>query len=262
MNDTNTIDSYTERELAQIIRRVNALKAQDRSILKSLGHRESKRGKRRALALLIGDRNGGRISVSSLRWACSDEGLYETRGDRANFTQDMRKDAARGLWTEHTYKYGRTLSGHWELTEKGASLASRYANAVTPVDHATFVEKLVNTHKAIASSITITAKAATCAFCRGEIDDTDKVKCDCCANVLHATCHAEFWRRECRECDGEGHSVPYMGYRVHGPRHQILCTNCNGLGSIAKTKCINSGTTARCYGTYQIIATPTPPDGN
>jgi len=197
MNDNDTIDTYTERELASIISRVNALKAKDRTILKSLGHRDSKRGKRRALALLIGNRNGGQIRVSSLRWACQDEDLYTTRGDRANFTQDMRKDATRGLWTEHTYKCGRTLSGYWSLTEKGAALAGRYANAVEPSDRETLVASINATHKAVANSITITKKAATCPYCREIVTEHDKTHdfAECnkgCGVQAHAECIAEF----------------------------------------------------------------------
>ena len=246
---------FTEAELEVLTGRLSKLAEIDRSVLAKLGHRNSVRGKRRALAFLIGHESGGRIRVYKLRLACTREGIYSTRSHRANFTQDMRKDTARGLWTEHTYRSGRQLCGYWSLTEKGAELARRYAALVsaTPGEQRT---RLIETHKVVARSIVIRPKAASCPFCREAITDDDKAVCSgyaatrerynavtgyyqtvdlsgCgCGNQIHASCLIEFHRPR----------PSYGMARAYSNNHDDACVIAN--------------TTAYCQGRYKIIACP------
>jgi hypothetical protein len=234
--------TFTEEELDRLtqadrnaVQRANT--AVDRLALlparirKSLGHKTSKRGKRRALALLLGHQDGeGRIRVNRFRTACRREGLLETRGDIANFTQDMRKDstlnADRALWTIQTYRgYHRELSGYWLLTEKGARLAAEFGALVdTAQAEADAVEdkrfnaakatyrkqfegkraRLVKMGKLVSNSIKITKKSITCPYCREEMTPeavaTDYAECSKkCGTQAHASCVMEI-RDSKRRC--------------------------------------------------------------
>ena len=240
--------TFTESELARLTGYVETLRTIDRSVIRHLGHADSKRGKRRALALLIGHEYDGVVSVWRLRDACRREGIYETRGDRANFTQDMRKDGERGLWTVHTYKAGsRELGGHWKLTESGAHLASRYHEAVAHVEErnreikarnkkiVAAREIIVNVHRSVAKTIVVSAKAPRCPYCREDIVPTDRAKCDECGSEAHAGCLRAFGARRCvlanttAQCDGS-YKVIAKPEAVEDDDDDDTCSRCNGLG--------------------------------
>lgn len=240
-NDTADDDiGYTEDELRALLGKIERLAAVDRSILKSLGHANSKRGKRRALALLIGHENGGIVRVSRLRAACIREGLYDNRSDRANFTQDMRKDAERGLFTVHTFKTGgRTLGGHWRLTERGASLAARYHDAISPRDRR---EALIAARRAVRQSIVIRAsKAPRCAYCLEDVVESDKAECSKCGNQCHATCMDSIGRGRTRCALRRTASHCAGNYTVIAKpedweaEDDDTCTRCQGTKAIPQT---------------------------
>jgi len=259
------VATYTEEELQRLLGRVNRLDERGAAVRKKLGHKNSKRGKRRALALFIGHENAeGRIWVSDLRWACTRHDLYTTRSDRANFTMDMRKDCDRGFFEDHTYKgRRRRLSGYWSLTEKGARLAAEYAEAVG-ADTAARRKRLIETHRGVASTIKITKTTARCPFCREDIEgDTDKAVCGDCGNGTHATCLIEFRRRASRHCVLASTTAQCRGNYVvkaipgeesdYAPRG-IDCDTCHDMGWIYQ-----GGSAVDCPDCSAPEPEPTPP---
>jgi hypothetical protein len=202
------------------LRWAEALSKVSASALRALGHQDSRRGKQRAVALLLGHSNGGRIRAYSLRWSLSEQGIFNS----ANFAQDMTKDSnepaprgrgAEGLWSCHTYRSGRGLGGEWRLTERGSALAAEY---VRLVDSA--VERRIEVRKEVKETVkrtfVIRAKAARCAYCLETVTAEDRAVCQCGSEV-HALCLDEFGS------DG---------------------------------RCALRQTTARCGGRYKVIAKP------
>ncbi len=183
-------------------RYMSAVGRVNRSVLSKLGHRNSVRGRQRALALFLGHQNDGRIDADTLKTLCDALGCY----NRANFTQNMKKDgvrnAERALWTDHTYRgsvwsenAGRHVSGidgSWRLTDKGRELAAEFSAAT---------EAAIDiVAKSIAKSINIKSKAQSCPYCRDVIEDDDRGDCNAigCSSQAHMTCVEEFIRSEKR----------------------------------------------------------------
>ena len=228
-DSTETGGGFTEAELDEICGSLSRLGAVDKSVLKTLGHANSNRGKRRALALLLGHQSSvRRCYVDSLRASCEREGLLVSRGDKANFSQDLKKDAERGLWTLATRRDGRALAGHIVLTDKGAELAARYAHLVDTDDIRARVQE---TAKAIHKSITIVAKTARCPLCLDSLEDVsaeDILSCSGCGSQAHADCLA-----------GRGSHYDDTSVRL---------------------RCVLAQTTARCRGRYVRADGSTPTD--
>lgn len=86
----------------------------------------SRREQQRLLALKIGHENRGVIQADELREACRKAGLLEGSGI-ANFTQDMKKDAAL-FAVSKTKKRGKHDSVvTWKLTDVGRKAAKEAA---------------------------------------------------------------------------------------------------------------------------------------
>lgn len=246
MERNEDMSTFTEAELARLTGQLAQLRSVDSSVLHRLGHKDSKRGKRRAMAFLIGHANDGRIDANELRRACIDAGLYVTRGDKANWALDINKDCKRGLFVKHTYRSGRSLVGHWQLTERGAALAAEYARAIARADehNARITERneailkqraaIIETHEMVKHTIKVVAKTPRCGLCWEDITDEDQAKCQCCDHQIHATCRASFGQHTCilggiRAC--------YGSYKVismpEGWEQETddTCSRCMGIGS-------------------------------
>ena len=168
----------------------------DGSALRALGHRDSVRGKQRALALIVGHLNDGCIDAPQFRSLCIKLGCH----NKANFTVNMKKDstlnAERALWTVHTYRggrgSGRGINGHWCLTQKGAALAAEY---IALIDAA-----IAFINKTVTNTIKIVARAQNCPYCWEPVEDTDRADCSSCPSKAHATCVEEFHAHSDGDC--------------------------------------------------------------
>jgi len=212
--------------VSQVSKYLNAISNVDKTDLRKLGHRDSRRGKQRALALFLGHHDGGRVSVPVLRRLLTEHNIY----NQANFAQDMTKDSdrypTRALWSGHTYRYSRELSGYWHLTEKGAELARRYVEAVAGGDPVVRAREVLEQVK---GSIVIREKVARCPFCREEVVDTDLAVCSSRDRRYGSTAHG-------------------CGSKVHA-----LCLD-EFVGG--RDECVLSRTTAQCAGRYKVVAKP------
>lgn len=249
---------YTHEEQA-VIRRASALSRVAYSDLRGLGHKNSRRGKQRAIALIIGaTRSDGRIDVDALQAAL----LRYDIVNEANYAQDMTKDStdevrgrgAEGLWTIHTHVggwRGRGLHGHWQLTELGAKLAADY---VRLVDRAAGEVQAV-----VSRTISIRPKPPACAYCREDVGADDRAECRC-GSVLHATCLEECHRYPCSCCYGKGVRSVWVRSEdgTGGDYHDEPCASCEGVGGHPATTCVLSNTTVGCGGRYRIVAKPAP----
>jgi hypothetical protein len=244
-------EEFTEKE-REAIKWSNALSRVSESALRNLGHQSSLRAKQRACALLLGHASGtGIVPLWALRELLMNLGIY----NEANFTLNMTKDSTQrrdavgttagrgedGLWTVHTYRSGRRgLGGEWRLTASGTKLAAEYTALVTDAAESEATSRLDSRKRvkeSVARTFLIRPKAPRCAFCREDITAEDCARCGCGGEV-HASCLDEFNSSECWSCPGIG------------------CTRCSGTKRIVKLSCVLARTTARCRGTYTIIAKP------
>ena len=146
-------------------------------VLAELGHKNSLRARQRAIAFYIGAHTEhGFIGGEHLRDWCKELGAY----NRANFAQNMTKEAKRGLVTGNI----RTTGG-WTLTEKGREYAAKLT-----ADIDSMAARLEQSMKTL--TIKCEAKAVRCAMCGDDAEHHEHIlKCECCGMTIHAECDEE-----------------------------------------------------------------------
>jgi len=153
------------------------------SSIRKLGRRGSARAKQRAACLYIAGLGGGYVTKRTLERACIYLGCYNA----ANFTQNMKKDAGRGLWDIDERTYERGPRG-WRLTEKGTALA----RIVTDTIDAGWSRL----QDSISKTLVLTVSRCVCSYCGDDVTDDDKASCSGCKLSVHASCWSELKRRD------------------------------------------------------------------
>jgi len=213
------------------------------SAIRKLGRKGSKRAKQRAATLYIADLEGGSVSKGTLERACLFLGCYNA----ANFTQNMKKDAARGLWTIDRDRYSRRRGpSGWTLTAEGRRLARLVSDAVDAGWNVL--------QAAIRKTLTVTVARCLCSYCGDEVTDADKASCSGCKLSVHATCWSELKRHD--GCIAMGCrsrlvivAIPADFVAERPVRHD--CRKCQDTGKVTQLLSANVAGCDRCAGWHR-----------